>query len=322
MREKHLQAFLDRHHLGSCKRMALAGDASSRRYERLQAERTSYILMDAPPPEAVDPFVSVAEILKERGYSPPEVIDADRSSGFLLLEDLGDGLLAKLIAAGAQEAPLYSLAVDFLIDLTRQPAPDSLPRFSGDYIGSQNEMFLDWYIPDQINGLLSGPDTTLFNEIWEELIPLIYISPDILLLRDFHAENLLYLRDREGLKALGLLDFQDAMQGPPAYDLVSLLQDARRDVSPSLEQSMLQRYLDEIQIEKGQFARSYAILGAHRAMRILGIFVRLAKEKGKPSYLEMVPRVKSHLQRNLAHPDLARLRSWMEKLLGKEGMAS
>jgi aminoglycoside/choline kinase family phosphotransferase len=322
MRDTYLHEFLARNDLKTCQRNALAGDASSRRYERLMSDDRTYILMDAPPPETIDQFVTVAALLKDRGYSPPEVIDQDSEFGFLLLEDLGDGLLAGLIASGLAERPYYELAVDFLIDLSRQPAPSSLPGFSADYIRSQNEMFLDWYVKDQADSHMSGTDIALFADIWEELIPSIFIAPDVMLLRDFHAENLLYLEGRKGVQALGLLDFQDALQGPPAYDLVSLLQDARRDVSEALERDMLSRYLQATGLDCEAFKLSYAILGAHRAMRILGIFTRLAKDKGKPGYLELIPRVRSHLARNFARPELAALKNWTVKILGEKGLAS
>ncbi len=322
MREAHLKQFLVRNGLASCQRIPLAGDASSRRYERLVTADTTYILMDAPPPETIDQFVIVADLLKKRGYSPPDVLDSDREAGFLLLEDLGDRLLASLIASGTPEGPLYNLAVDFLIDLSRQPAPAILPSFSADYIMSQNEMFNDWYVREKTGQSPSFEEIHQFNEIWRDLIPHVYMAPDVLLLRDFHAENLLYLEDRAGVRALGLLDFQDALQGPPAYDLVSLLQDARRDVSGALEQEMVSRYLQGTPLDETAFKLSYAILGAHRAMRILGIFTRLAQDKGKPGYLDLIPRVKSHLARNLAHPELAMLKNWVENTLGEKGLAS
>ncbi|PHQ72339.1 MAG: aminoglycoside phosphotransferase [Sneathiella sp.] len=319
MREQHLADFLKQNQLDAAKRQALAGDASSRRYERISDVARSVILMDAPPPENVGPFIEVAALLKAQGYSPPEIIAADLSRGFLLLEDLGDTLFARLIDAGAEEAPLYQLAADFLIDLTRRSPPSGLPRFSDDYISEQNELFLDWYIPDQSGASVSPRDRQMYRDIWSRLLPKIRVGPDVILLRDFHAENLLYLEGREGLKALGVLDFQDALVGPPAYDLASLLQDARRDVGVETAEQMIRRYIEQTNVEENAFRSSYAILGAHRALRIMGIFVRLAKAQGKTRYLDMLPRMRRHLAHNLAHPELGELEGWLQKTLGDIG---
>lgn len=319
MREQRLTDFLNQNALGTVMREPLAGDASSRRYERIRYAGQSLILMDAPPPEKVVPFVKVAGILKACGYSPPEIIAADMDNGFLLLEDLGDGLFARLLEAGSAELPFYKLATDFLIDLTRQLTSDDLPHFSDDYIAAQNDMFLDWYIPEKTNTDVSVEERKIYSCIWERLMPKIRVGPEVLLLRDFHAENLLHLKGRPGLKALGLLDFQDALIGPSAYDLVSLLQDARRDVSTQTAEQMIAHYIEKTGVDAGFFRRSYAILGAHRALRIMGIFVRLAKSQGKKRYLEMLPRMRSHLVQNLEHPVHGELKEWLKMKIGDAG---
>jgi aminoglycoside/choline kinase family phosphotransferase len=298
----------------------IAGDASSRSYARFWTDAGSLILMDAPPPENVGIFADMATALRLRGYSAPEVMAEDRENGLLLLEDLGDDIIARLIEKGAPEEVLYRLAVDFLIDLATLPPPEFLPDFSDDYVMAQNEMFLDYYVPEKLEAPLSATAREFYDDIWRNLLPRLHVGPKVMLLRDFHSENLLYLKDREGVKALGLLDFQDALKGPPAYDLVSLLQDARRDVNYTLAEEMMYRYLDRTGLEEEAFRLSYAALGAHRALRIMGIFIRLANEYGKPRYLEMIPRMRGHLAANTAHPGLSALQNWLLLTVG-EGRA-
>lgn len=317
MRETALTTFLERNGLKDAARQPLAGDASARCYERIMASEKSLILMDAPPPEDVCSFVAIAKELTKRGYSAPEIHAEDIEQGFLLLEDLGDDVFARLFEAGQAETPLYRLAVDFLIDLAKLPPPSFLPAFSDQYIRVQNEMFLDFYVPHKLGEPLSGEPRKFYQDIWENLIPRMRIGPDVMLLRDFHSENLLYLKDRDGLKSLGLLDFQDALKGPAAYDLVSLLQDARRDVDETMAGEMVYHYLDETGFDEADFRESFAILGAHRALRIMGIFCRLAEVEGKNRYLEMIPRMQQHLAGNLAHPVLTGLRNWLMLTIGE-----
>lgn len=317
MRDTALTAFLERNGLEGASRYPLAGDASARRYERIVGSEKSLILMDAPPPENVTSFVVIARELTRRGYSAPEILAEDVDRGFLLLEDLGDDLFARLFESGTAETPLYRLAVDFLIDLAKTSPPSFLPAFSDDYVRAQNEMFLDFYVTDKLGEPLSGEPREFYQDIWENLLPRMRIGPEVMLLRDFHSENLLYLKGREGLKSLGLLDFQDALRGPAAYDLVSLLQDARRDVDETMAAEMVYHYLDETGLDEADFRESFAILGTHRALRIMGIFSRLAQVEGKRRYLEMIPRMQQHLAGNLAHPVLTGLRNWLMLTVGE-----
>lgn len=295
----------------------LAGDASSRRYARLRTESGPLILMDAPPPEDVGIFADIAVALRLRGYSAPAILAEDRKSGLLMLEDLGDDIFARLMEKGAPEAALYRLAVDFLVDLGKMPPPDFLPEFSDAYIMAQNEMFLDYYVPEKLGAPLGSTARTFYEDIWRNLLPRLRVGPEVMLLRDFHSENLLYLKDRDGVQALGLLDFQDALKGPPAYDLASLLQDARRQVDDALAEEMIYRYLDATGLPEQEFRLSYAILGAHRALRIMGIFIRLAREQGKTRYLGMIPRMQGYLGANLAHSGLAALDNWLRLTIGE-----
>ena len=314
MRENLKSQFLQKNNIQHFQRVRLAGDASSRRYERLTWQAKTLILMDAPPPETISQFVKVAKILSAQGFSAPKIYACDAKNGFLLIEDLGDDLFARLIEAGEDEEALYKLAVDFLLALTRTPFPAELPKFSDDYILDQNQMFLDWYVLDKTGYAITENLRSEYDEIWRPLLKKIRAGSEVILLRDFHAENLLVLKERKGLQALGLLDFQDALVGPAAYDLVSLLQDARREVTPTMASKMISYYMGEAGVDEVGFRLSYAILGAHRALRILGIFSRLAKQDGKQSYLKLMPRMLHHLQANLVHPDLRDLRLFLDQL--------
>jgi len=312
-----IPAFLEKNNWGTASRSKLAGDASSRQYERLSRSDVTAILMIDPDPDVVQKFLTVTDLLQEAGYSAPKVLASDVSAGLVLLEDFGNDLFASLMEDGADEDPLYELATDFLIDLATQMRPTDLPYFSSNYVLDQNAMFLDWYVPKVMGKSLPDNARFFFQQIWRQLLKNMEDDKEVLLLRDFHAENLLYLPDRQGLQALGLLDYQDAMTGPAAYDLVSLLQDARRDVTPEIATKMLDHYILKTGVDDVEFKRMYAILGAHRALRIMGIFTRLADRDDKPRYLEFMPRMISHLQSNLAHPDLLALKHWITVSVGK-----
>ena len=308
---------------GDAARSRLAGDASFRRYERLQrpGDNTaggSAVLMDAPPPqEDVRPFVAIARALADGGYSAPRILAEDAEHGFLLLEDLGDDLYARLIAGGADETPLYEAAIDFLLDLHRRPAPAGLAPYDEARLIDETGLFTDWYLP-----ALTGHDTpdalrSAFIAQWTALAPEVAAEdaghPRVLVLRDFHAENLIWLPGRNGAARLGLLDFQDAVAGHRAYDLVSLLEDARRDVAPALAEAMLARYIAGSGLDEAAFRRAYAILGAQRNLRIIGIFTRLWKRDGKPHYQTFMPRMWRLVEGDLAHPALAGLRAWLDE---------
>lgn len=315
--------FLTRAGWGDAARSKLAGDASFRKYDRLQRGGISAVLMDAPPPqEDVRPFVRIARALAAGGYSAPRILAEDTEHGFLLLEDLGDDLYARLIANGADERPLYEAAIDFLLDLHRRPAPAGLAAYDEERLIDELGLFTDWYLP-----ALTGRDTPeniaqAFRFLWAILAPEVALegpqNPRVLVLRDFHAENLIWLPGREGPARLGLLDFQDAVAGHRAYDLVSLLEDARRDVSPDLAEAMLQRYIAGSGLDEAGFRRAYAILGAQRNLRIIGIFTRLWKRDGKPHYQAFLPRMWRLVERDLAHPALADLRGWLDALVPHE----
>ncbi|MFV0514571.1 MAG: aminoglycoside phosphotransferase family protein [Jhaorihella sp.] len=308
-RETQLRAFLDRSGWAGADRAALAGDASNRRYERLSdpATRQTAVLMDAPADkgEDVGPFVEIARFLRATGLSAPEILAQDRQAGFLILEDLGDDLFARVLAVRpGLETQLYETATDVLVVLHRA-TPPSLAEYSPALMTGLAALALSKYR----DGIRGTPDLAALSRFEDRfgaiLRETVAQAPPVLIQRDYHAENLLWLPRRSGVARVGLLDFQDAMLGHPAYDLVSLLQDARRDVTPGIETAMIARYLAATRLDPDAFAAAYAVLGAQRNLRILGVFARLATEYGKPHYLGLVPRVWAHLERDLDHPALA-----------------
>lgn len=312
-----LQSFLTRTGWDRAKQKDLAGDASGRHYTRLYRDDDVALLMEDPNPVSLKSYLTVTRLLIDRGYSVPEIFDRDEAGGFLILEDFGEALFARLLERGEDERALYRLAVSYLLDIRRQPLPTELKFFSTNYVMDQNAVFLDWYVPFLTGASLDEKARLFFQQIWQELMIHFDQEPEVLLHRDFHAENLFFLPERPGVRALGLIDFQDAMVGPSAYDLVSLLQDARRDVTQALAEEMITTYIDQSGENEEAFRRRYAILGAHRSMRILGIFTRLKEQDGKMRYEAFKPRVISHLNTCLAHPDLMALRHWVRLTLGE-----
>jgi aminoglycoside/choline kinase family phosphotransferase len=301
-----VEDFLERHGYGSATRTALAGDASARRYERLRGGPGPAILMHCPPQISVEPFLHVAKWLHRWRMSAPKVIAADAKIGQVLLEDLGDDLFSRALARGGDERVLYEAAVDLLVFLQGCPPPDGLPAYDDAWLLREASLLPEWYAPHA--------PTEDYRAIWEELLPRARVGGDGFVYVDYHADNLLWLPEREGHARIGLLDFQDARLGPPAYDLVSLLEDARRDVPPDLAAAMIERYLAARQGLDGQaFRAAYALLGAQRNAKILGLFSRLARRDGKAAYLALLPRVACHLRRDLEHPLLAPLKAWFAK---------
>ena len=294
---------------GDAQRRFLAGDASDRSYDRLTRGAESAVLMDAPPGKGDDTatFAAIAAHLAELGLSPPRILAADHANGFLLLEDLGDGLVARLVAADpAMEAPLYEAATDVLLELHRHPAPAGLPDLTAQDWADAAAFAFDWYA---FAATGTAPDSRDFRTVLADAMTTHADGPRVMILRDYHAENLLLLPERQGVARVGLLDFQLAQMGQRAYDLVSLLQDARRDVSPETAAAMTRRFREATGQDAASFSAAYATLGAQRALRIIGIFARLCLKGGKAGYLPLLPRVWGQLQENLTHPALARLRA-------------
>lgn len=289
--------------------LPLAGDASFRRYYRVVAPGRTAVLMHAPPEEEdSQPFLDVARHLTRMGFSAPKVLAKDLAEGLILLEDFGDARMREVVdAAPESEARIYRDAVTLLGVLHRSPAGD-LPPYSLDEYLREARLFTEWYAP----ALDLTCDEDAYDAAWAKVLdPVLEPAEPVTVLRDYHAENLMLLEGRHGIAALGLLDFQDALAGHPAYDLVSLLQDARRDVNGELEQQMLDHYRRTNPGASGRdFDAAYAILGAQRNAKILGIFTRLWKRDGKSRYLSYQARVWNYLERDLRHPALAPVAAW------------
>ena len=245
----------------------------------------------------------IANFLRGQGLSAPEIYHADPKAGFLLIEDLGDRLFAREMALHADmERPLYEAATDVLTHLHQAKPPPLLP-YDSETTVPLAALAYDWY---QLGacGRTNSDEKALFSDNFRKVIAPFDQSLSVLIQRDYHAENLLWLPDRNGLARVGLLDFQDAMIGHPVYDLVSILQDARRDVPGAVERHMMERFLAKSGLAPQEFAIAYAVFGAQRSLRILGVFARLCMRDGKAHYVDLIPRVWAQLQNNLAHPVL------------------
>lgn len=337
-----IRRFLIANGFAAATRQRIQGDASTRSYERLMRDGASYILMNSPrrpdgPPvrdgkpysqiahlaESVTPFMAVARGLYERGFSAPKIFAADGGDGLIVLEDLGN----ELVVDGEPPTPIearYAVATDVLSALHAMKLSDALPvspgvtytmpRYDIDAMLIEVELLLDWYMP-KLETKASPGQRAQYGRLWREALQPALDAPPTWVLRDYHSPNLIWLPEREGIKRIGLLDFQDAVMGPPAYDVASLLQDARVDIPEKMELTLLTRYLRarhaaDPAFDAAQFAQLYATMAAQRASKILGIFARLEKRDHKPQYLRHLPRVWGYLQRSLAHPALAPLKGW------------
>ncbi|OOY22909.1 hypothetical protein BMI91_15705 [Thioclava sediminum] len=299
--EAEVQSFLTAAGWHDASRRPLAGDASARSYERLTRGADRAVLMKAPDGAEIARFTRIGYWLAEAGFSTPNVLARDDAAGLLLLEDFGDALAARHLDATPEDEPaLYALITEFLADMPRHPPPEDLPLLDGPALADLLDLVLEFYpctdraAADALKQAIADKFDTL--PAWKP----------VLCLRDFHAENIILL-DRPSLRRLGLLDYQDALRAHPAYDLVSALQDARRDVSPRVETAEIAHYCALTTTDPGAFQLAYRLLGLQRALRILGIFARLTIRDGKPQYLEYMPRVYAYISRNLADPALADL---------------
>lgn len=291
--------------------LPLAGDASFRRYFRVAEGNRSAVLMDAPPPhEDPRPFIAVAEWLVSRGLSAPDILARDLDKGLLLLADFGDARLRETLDTDPhRERELYELATDVLIHLHAHSPMEGLSPHGLEQWLTELDLFTEWYCP----AVGAQVDREGYRRAWTEVLQAVAndgLAP-VTILRDYHAENIMLVGGRAGVAHFGLLDFQDALAGHPAYDLASVLEDARRDVSIDTERAMIDRYL----AATGQgeaFVRAYWALAAQRNTRILGVFTRLWKRDNKPGYRRFQPRMWGLLERDLAQPHLAAVRDWFD----------
>lgn len=340
-----VRRFLERSGYGGADRRHLQGDASSRTYETIRFPgRAAVILMNAPrkpdgPPirdglpysrlahlaEDVVPFVAIDAWLRSLGFAAPEIFAADLAGGFLLLEDLGSGTM--LDEAGSPDPGRYQVAVDWLAAFHAMPLPGPLPAdgtvhhvpsYDARAMQIEVELLTDWYLPWRRGTSIIPEERQDYLDLWQSLFARLENAEKALVLRDYHSPNLIWRDDRTGLDRLGVIDFQDAMIGPSAYDLASLIQDARVTVSPGLADDLMARYLAaRLGADPGfdtcSFREAFAIMAAQRAAKILGIFVRLKLRDGKPGYLRHLPRIEAYIAASLAHPVLHPLRSWLVK---------
>ncbi|WP_420346090.1 aminoglycoside phosphotransferase family protein [Pelagibius sp.] len=322
-REELCRRFLAAAGWDSAERRLLAADASFRSYDRLSRGGETAVLMNAPPPqENVQVFRNIADLLLDIELSAPRPLAMDREAGFLLLEDFGDRTFTRALAEGADEGDLYRLAVDTLIALHQRwynSDMTGLPSYDEQRLLDEAALLVDWYLP-AVTGRETPPALReSYLEAWRAAVPVMLAVPQSLVLRDYHVDNLMILEGREGIARCGLLDFQDAVIGPVSYDLVSLLEDARRDVAPDLAAEMLARYRDAFRhTDPWAFAASYAALGAQRNAKIIGIFTRLCRRDGKAHYLKHIPRVWRLLEGDLQHPALTELAEWFAREIPPE----
>lgn len=301
-------ALLNRTPWAIAERKPLAGDASNRKYERLTdpVSGKTAVLMDAPPEKGEDvrPFIEMARYLRDQGLSAPEIYAEDKDHGFLLLEDLGDALFARVIPDQPKlELTLYETATDVLVSLYTAPCPD-LDSYGPSLMAELSSLAFTKYAAG-INGTSDARQGERFRQRFETLLLDLTSGQKMVIQRDYHAENLIWLPERDGTARVGLLDFQDAMIGHPAYDLVSLLQDVRRDVPAAVEAAMIRHFIEQTGTDDHAFRVAYTALGVQRNLRILGVFARLSLDYGKPHYVDMIPKVWAHLKRGLDHPALA-----------------
>jgi len=310
--------FLARAGWGGARREALPADASFRRYHRLWLGERRALLMDAPPDkEDVRPYTRIARLLAKLGFSAPAILAEAPAEGLLVIEDFGDDTYTRLLARGHDEADLYRLAVDLLIALRGkfQPADGAgVPPYDDERLLTEAGLLTDWFLP-AATGRATPPELRAeYLSLWRDLMKVAHGVPDTLVLRDYHIDNLMLVAGRAGIAACGVLDFQDAVIGPASYDLVSLLEDARRDIAPDLAASMYRRYAAAFSAaDRDAFAASYAAMGAQRNAKIVGIFTRLCVRDGKRGYLAHIPRVWRLLEGDLAHPLLAPMRQWFDR---------
>ena len=299
--------------------LPLPGDASARRYMRLEG-RGRMLMQDPSDPAGFAGFVSLAQHLTELGLSAPQVFGADPDTGLALIEDFGTQTYSVQLAAGRDESMLYALAVDALLHLHHHPQAASVqvPAYDLATLLEELSIFSHWFAPTLRPDIEPEAFDAEFRDLWREPLTLSLSGPRTLVLRDFHVDNLMELSERDGVRRCGLLDFQDGVTGPAEYDLVSLLQDARRDLEPGLEQAMLERYIAAAPESAGgadAITRRYHLLGAQRHTRIAGVFLRLHQRDGKPGYLHFLPRVLRQMQVALDAAGLTEVTAYLDQTL-------
>ena len=347
-RNTEIETFLKAHGVDPALRQVLEGDASSRRYESVELNGRDVILMDMPqrpdgPPvkngkpysaiahlaEGLPAVVAINDGLLQRGFGAPEIYACDLQRGFALIENLGHDVFFTMFKRGDDmEVPMQA-AVEVLAEMAGQPWPHqvknrdgslyALPAYDAEAQLIEVDLLPSWFHRHVHRAEAPAHLNESFASAWAKVLPFTVLENPVWVLRDYHSPNLLWLPAREGLKRVGLIDTQDALLGHPAYDLASMLQDARADIDFAFADRLYAHYVnlrqDQGPFDEAEFAQAYAILGAQRATKILGIFARLNMRDGKPQYLQHMPRVSRYLARNLQHPSLAEVKAWFEKLM-------
>jgi aminoglycoside/choline kinase family phosphotransferase len=351
-RAEEMRAFLAAAGWSGATLAPLPSDASTRRYVRLNLNGRKAMLMDQPqkaeaptapahatPEERralgynavarlagadVERFTATSDFLRARGLSAPEIYASDRRAGFAVIEDLGDDLYADVIPKGEDERALYRAAMEVLAKLHLEQAPSSLPgdkplhSYDETALLAETDLLTEWFMPVAIGHNPGADEAAEHRALWMQVLEPILRHPPVFVHRDYHAQNLLWLPERSGVARVGLIDFQDGVAGSTAYDIISVLEDARRDVSPELMAEATRHYLDTMAlqgrpVDEAQFRAAMAVMAAQRNAKIAGIFARLYKRDGKPRYLAYLPRVWGYLNRDLNHPALAPLKAWYDK---------
>jgi N-acetylmuramate 1-kinase len=291
-------------------------DASFRSYQRIKTPCTTYVLMDCPPEHySTKPFEVMSEWLTSNNLSAPRIFHKDTDNGFLLLEDFGDILLKHILHNDLSVQ--YKRSMDLLLELHSLDAPNWLPQYTNEMFLKELEIFTDYYIPFVIGRSLVASKKEEYLLIWADALEMIPCLGNKIVLRDYHVENLMHLDDREGVKSLGILDFQDAAIGSPIYDIVSILEDARHEVEFGFAKEMYDYYLSKaVDILPKDAYLAYDILGAQRNIRILGVFARKKLRDKNDNYLQYIPRLLRYLERDLQNPYLKSVRIWHHQMLG------
>ncbi len=353
-RRQSIETFLQQAGWSNAERLPLTGDASTRRYIRLKRDGQTALLMDQPQgaesptasanatPEERQAlgynavarlagadcgrFVAAANWLHGLGLSAPEIFAADAPQGLVLMEDLGADLFTDSLAQGASEAQLYEGAAEVLAKLHAQDAPAVLPpdkplhAYDEVALLAEVDLLTEWFFPVALHRPATKTEVDDFHSLWREVLAPVLKSRAVFVHRDYHAQNLMWLADRRDAARVGLIDFQDGVAGSPAYDVISLTEDARRDVSPEIARLTLSHYLNKMRgqgtsVDEDALALQMAVYAAQRNTKIVGIFARLFRRDGKPRYLDLLPRVWRYLGADLQHPALARLKSWYDSAI-------
>ena len=358
-RSEAIDAFLAASGWGTAKRAPLPGDASTRRYERLAMGGRVAMLLDQPQ-SAETPvagasatpdqrralgynavarlagadcgrFIAAANYLRGRGLSAPEILAADLKQGLIVIEDLGDGLFADVVD-GANELELYRSAAQVLAALHADRAPALLPpdkdlhAYDETAMLAEVDLLTDWFMPVALGRAATADEIAEHRALWRAALASLKHDP-VFVHRDYHAQNLLWLPQRSGVARVGLIDFQDAVAGSKAYDLISLIEDARRDVAPQIALATTRHYLDAMKaqgtaLDEAAFSGQMAVMAAQRNAKIAGIFARLHKRDGKARYLALLPRVWGYLNRDLEHPAMYGVKAWYDKTIPREARAA